>query len=183
MAQALRETFLERAACFASTSSPSTSAFLLAENLALLADSHTAIKPALRSTCCLACGGLLVPGWTSSLEREKTTSGLHSAVYSGKRGRLLSRKHILHTCHSCHRRTVITVKKPTKLKGGSRVAFNKSIADKSPSEGPSFTKSNAKQRARERKSHQGLQALISSKAKLKTAASTPSFDLMDFMKQ
>lgn len=182
MARAIRDGFLDRAACFAVTSSPSTSAFLVAERLDASAASHLAISPAFRTTCCLSCGCLFPPGWTASVTRESRASDLQFRERGGKLSHQAWHKEVIRECRSCHHKTVITVRKPVKLKQRGKVKFIKDAAVTLPSEGPSSAKLTAKQRAKDRKSKEGLQALMSSRSKQKTAASTPSFDLMDFMK-
>lgn len=180
MAQRLRDAFLENAACFMINESPSTSAFVMAERLDTLFASNLAVSPGLKATCCSACGCLFVPGWTATQARESRPSCTEKRIE--KPGRRVSRQNIVHQCRLCHRESIMKTEKPRELKGRNVVTLNVPVAAKSPSEGPVSAKSTAKQRAKDRKSNQGLQALMSSKSKQKTAASTPSFDLMDFMK-
>jgi hypothetical protein len=180
MTQELRDAFLKKAACFALLDSPSTSAFLMAESFDSLAASNLAISPALKATCCSACGCLFVPGWTAIQARQSQQS--YADEFVERSSRQVPRKNVVHQCCLCHRKSVITTKKPGGLQKGKTANSNKPVAARPPPEGSSSVKSTAKQRAKDRKLNQGLQALMSSRSKRETAASTPSFDLMDFMK-
>ena len=166
------------------SSGPSTSAFLMAEKLNSLADSHMVSTPATRATCCLACGSLFVPGWTASQARESFTTSHRADRRGAQLVRQTLQKNVVHECQSCHRRTVISFQKPAKLKKPSYTSFNEPAVAKVPLQRPSPAKSTAKQRAKDRKSKQGLQALLSnSRTKQKTTASkSPPLNLMDFMK-
>ena len=180
MTQELRDAFLKKAACFALSDSPSTSAFLMAESFDSLAASNLAISPALNATSCLACGCLFVAGWTATQVRGSRQRYTDERVE--RPSRQVPRKNVVHQCCLCHRKSVITIEKPGELQKGKTANSNKLTAARPPPEGSSSAKSTAKQRAKDRKLNQGLQALMSSRSKQKTAASTPSFDLMDFMK-
>jgi hypothetical protein len=182
MAQNLRDAFLERAACFSATSSPSTSAHLMAEKLDSLATSHTAAGVMLRATCCLACGRLFVPGWTATTEQKAIPT---SPPVKRRRGHAI--KKITHACHSCHRNTTTVIQQPRIVEGPRGVKSDRLLPAKSAplnalSKEQSPSRSTAKQRAKERKSKQGLQTLLSSRSKQKSGASSSSLDLMDFMK-
>lgn len=179
MAQRLRDTFLEKAACFLTKDTPSTSAFLMAERLDVLSASNLAVSLALKATCCLACGCLLLPGWTATQARENSHSYPEKRI--DKPGRQGSRKNIVRRCRSCHRKSTMAIKKPSEPKGRNVVTSRMADEAKDTTQRPSVAKSTAKQRAKDRKSNQGLQALMSSKDKQKIAASTATFDLMDFM--
>jgi hypothetical protein len=176
MAQNLRDAFLDRAACFTATGSPSTSAHLMAEKLDSLGASHTAAGLKLRATCCLACGRLFVPGWTATTEQKATPP---TTPVRERRGH--ATKKITHTCHSCHRNTTTAIQQPRKVKSDRLLPAKSAPLDTLLKEQiPS--RSTAKQRAKERKSKQGLQTLLSSRSKQKSGASSSSLDLMDFMK-
>ena len=179
MAQAPRDIFLERAACFAVTNSPSTSTYLMAEKLDSLRTSHAPVSPVLRATCCLACGCLYIPGWTASKHREERRAQSSFAERGRKDKHYTTRKHIIHTCQLCHRKTTIAVQKPTRTK--EALALTRSALAETRAEDKA-QKSTAKQRAKSRQSKQGLQALMSSRAKQKAVATSSSLDLMDFMK-
>ena len=184
MARALREEFLERAACSMVSSSPSTSAFVMAEKLNTLADSRMVSTPATRAICCFACGSLFVPGWTASQARESFTTSYRTVKRGAEPVRQAVHKSVVHECQTCHRKTVISFQKPAKLKRPSSTNTNEPVPAKIPPQGSSSAKSTAKQRAKDRKSKQGLQALLlNSRSKQNTTASIPpSLDLMDFMK-
>jgi hypothetical protein len=182
MAQNLRDAFLERAACFSATSSPSTSAHLIAEKLDSLATSHTAAGLMLRATCCLACGRLFVPGWTATTKQNATPP---STPVRERRGH--ATKKITHACHSCHRNTTTVIQQLRKVEGPRKVKCDRLLPAKfAPLDTllkeQSSSRSTAKQRAKERKSMQGLQTLVSNRSKQKSGASSSSLDLMDFMK-
>jgi hypothetical protein len=180
MAQRLRDTFLEKAACFMIKDSASTSAFVMAERLDALSTSNLTISPVLKALCCLACGCLLVPGWTATQLRENWQSSAEKRIK--KPSRQVSRKHIVRRCRSCRRKSTMAVERPRAPKERNVVTSHVAVPAKDIAQGPGVAKSTAKQRAKDRKSNQGLQALIGSKDQQKIAASTPSFDLMDFMK-
>jgi hypothetical protein len=182
MAKNLRDAFLERASCFTATSSPSTSAHLMAEKLDSLATSHTTAGIMLKATCCLACGRLFIPGWTATTEQKATPSRTPVRERCGH-----VTKKITHACPSCHRKTTTVIQQPRKLEGPRKEKSDRLLPAKSAPpdtllKEQSPSRSTAKQRAKERKSKQSLQALLSSRSKRKSGASSSSLDLMDFMK-
>ena len=180
MAQAQRDMFLERAACFTAMSNHSTSAFLTSERLDSLAASNTAVSPMLKAICCLACGSPVILGRTSSTDREESTGKTAIARRGRKVNPLKARKTLVRTCELCHRKTTVAIPRLTKARESIRLAPTGSALVKTLSEEKSASKPTARQRAKDRKSKQALQVLIDSKSTQKAPKS--SLDLMDFMK-
>lgn len=193
--------YLKSASEYLAFSSPSTSAYLGSERVALMLDPRKDRKnvlrdrKALRDQLCTACGTLTIIGWTAALKRGKEDlkrSKLKVQKLSGRKTTKHSR--IIHVCGSCHSEMVTIMPTSTKLAHAlpTRKPLVTTTASKAqtPVEVPvqqpeslsvASEKMSSKQRAKARKEKSGLQALLA-KSKQSATASSSTFNLMDFMK-
>jgi hypothetical protein len=181
-AQEMRIRYLQSSARMLFLSSASTSQHLSAQCLEL---AHSRSTPAWKEAvnACEACGGFLVPGWTTSIKVVTSKAKRNPTAQQkdgGLRRKLLSRR-----CLFCNRVTKETVDQQWKRKdrqAQSPAVSHPPVAE-SPQDEPVAEKSSklsSKKRARARKDREGLQALLNKSAQTKSA---PSLNLMDLMKR
>jgi hypothetical protein len=174
----LQAAFLENSSRYLAISSPSTSAHLMTERIALSMDSERAAAKGLRDNVCNACGTLRVLGWNTTMGRG------HTKLCSNTTQRPMRKRQrrLIQVCQVCHRETVTALNAAK----GNQPTSSPSTTFKHPVEAPATMnkaaeKTSGKQRAKARKEKNGLQALLN-KSKQTSASSTFKLDLMDFMK-
>ena len=176
----LQAAFLENSSRYLAVSSPTTSAHLMTERLALNSNGERASTKALRGNVCNACGTLIILGWNAMMgQRQQTTS---TATQKQIRK---SRRKLIQVCRVCLRETVNALAvipnpvKATQPRSSASMTSNQATeAPRGASKGAE--KASSKQRAKARKEKSGLQALLN-KSKQDSATSS-TLDLMDFMK-
>jgi len=174
----LQAAFLENSSRYLAISSPSTSAHLMTERIALSTDGERAATKDLRDNVCNACGTLVVFGWNAAMGHGHKLHGSTMQRPIRKRQRRL-----IQVCQVCHRETVIAW---NAVKGGQPTS-SPSTTSKHPVEAPATMnkgaeKTSGKQRAKARKEKSGLQALLNKSKQTSASSSTFKLDLMDFMK-
>ena len=174
----LQAAFLENSSRCLAISSPSTSAHLMTERIALSTDSEHAAAKGLRDNVCNACGTLMVLGWNTTIGHghKLCSSTMQRPIQKGRRRWIL-------VCQVCHRETVTAL---NAVKGGQPTS-SPSTTSKHPVEAPATMnkgaeKTSGKQRAKARKEKSGLQALLNKSKQTSASSSTFKLDLMDFMK-
>ena len=177
----LRKAFLENSSQYLAVSSPSTSAHLMTERLALTIDDERTSAKTLRNKACNACGTLMILGWNAITRR----SPQKTSATSRKRARR-DRRDFLQACKVCHRETVAalhveagatkTAQPKRKVSISTTQAFETRLNGSKSAE-----KTSSKQRAKTRRDKGGLQALLN-KSKQQTPASFSTLDWMDLMK-
>ncbi|KAI4156518.1 MAG: hypothetical protein LQ340_000219 [Diploschistes diacapsis] len=188
-----RTRFLSTAARIYATTSPSTSAHLMAERLELCSSLDKKPKPD-PAAACQACGTLLVTGLTSrkytkSRQTSKETTAhdrtaAETSVKARSQGRKLQRgpleKLLIEECLGCRRETVHPL--PTKSRVRNARPYHTSEANMSSTvitESEKQTKRSASFRSRKKRQKGGLLAMA--KAEDDKAKAERSLDLMDFM--
>jgi ribonuclease MRP protein subunit SNM1 len=174
----LQAAFLENSSRYLAISSPSTSAHLMTERIALSTDGERAAAKGLRDNVCNACGTLMILGWNATMGHEHKLCSSTTQKPIRKRQRRL-----IQVCQVCHRETVIAW---NAVKGG-QPTLSHSTTSKHPVEAPATMnkgaeKTSGKQRAKARKEKSGLQALLNKSKQTSASSSTFKLDLMDFMK-
>jgi len=174
----LQAAFLENSSRYLAISSPSTSAHLMTERIALSTDGERAAAKGLRDNVCNACGTLMILGWNATMGHEHKLCSSTTQKPIRKRQRRL-----IQVCQVCHRETVIAW---NAVKGGQPTS-SPSTTSKHPVEAPATMnkgaeKTSGKQRAKARKEKSGLQALLNKSKQTSASSSTFKLDLMDFMK-
>jgi hypothetical protein len=178
----LQVAFLENSSRYLAISSPSTSAHLMTERIALSStDSERVTTKGLRDGVCNACGTLMVSGWNTTMKYgQKPCSNTTQRPIRKRQHRLIQ------VCRVCHRDTVTTLDVKANAVKGSQPTLGPSTTSKHPVEAPATMnevtgKTSSKQRAKARKETSGLQALLN-KSKQASASSSFKLDLMDFVK-
>jgi poly(A) polymerase Pap1 len=184
LSDGLQAAFLENSSRYVAISSPSTSAHLMTERIALSSTTNNerATAKGLRDSVCNACGTLMVLGWNATMKHgQKLRSNTTQRPIRKRQRRLIQ------VCRVCHRDTVTTLNvEVNAVKGGQPTSgpftTSKHSVEASATMSKVAEKTSSKQRAKARKETSGLQALLN-KSK-QTSASSSSFkpDLMDFMK-
>jgi hypothetical protein len=176
----LQVAFLENSSRYLAISSPSTSAHLMTERIALSStDNERATAKGLRDGVCNACGTLMVLGWNTTMKHGQKLCGNTTQRPIRKR-----QHRLIQVCRACHRDTVTTSDvKANAVKGGQPTS-GPSTTSKHSVEAPATMnkgaeKTSSKQRAKARKETSGLQALLN-KSKQASAPSSFELDLMDF---
>lgn len=188
---------LNNAAQLMSTGSPETSAYLMSQVNQLMFDHEIETPESHRRYACGACGSIMIPGWTSSVEKEALqTKSLRQNTRSGAGFSKLQKDHaaekttgitsLLYKCNLCgkntrHRQPNQTIPAYRRGKRATQsiplaAPATLTVAEKS------SASTSSKKRARARKQG-GLQALLA--AKKESGGSTTGFglDLMDLMKK
>ncbi|KIW13693.1 hypothetical protein PV08_08884 [Exophiala spinifera] len=185
--QTLREEFLQASSRMLFLSSPSTSRHLQSQSIELAHSQPPPKTPNMARDACAACGNLFIPGWTTKTTIT-TRTGRRVQKPSPKTA-IVRSKIVSNLCLVCHRTTrevgvfkVDTRKKQSKTPGTAAVASTVSTEKSAPVEPvvEQPAKSSSKKRAKARKDHEGLQALLNKSAQNKPA---PSLSLMDLMKR
>ena len=182
---ALRRVFLENSSRYLAVSSPSTSAHLMAERLALNIDDGRAATKDLYDYICVACGTLMIIGWNAVTRQsqQRTTSKTRKCERRGRHNNFAQ------TCQVCHRETITVLHfEKDATKTATKTARPKSKASIPPTQATEnplnvskgAEKTSSKQRAKTRKEKSGLQALLSKSRQI--AASSSTLSLMDLMK-
>ncbi|KAF2276247.1 uncharacterized protein EI97DRAFT_53385 [Westerdykella ornata] len=184
--------YLREAARILAVSSPAVSAELGATRIRLLEERDADLeatpkeRDALRRELCVACGNLLLPGWSCSVAHESRSRN----PIKKKEGDAMEMKprcesDLVYTCLRCHRRTEkqLPLPPPRRTQIAGRPSRISKPAPMAQSDGADRNKgiktanASSKQRAKARKG--GLQAML---AKSKSQNSTSQgLDLMDFM--
>jgi ribonuclease MRP protein subunit SNM1 len=176
----LQRSFLEKSSRYLAGFSPSTSAHLMTERLALMSENERTSTKLLRHNVCSACGTLIALGWTATTarrqQRPRSTTQQHGARKERK---------VTHVCLVCHRETVTVLPMvPPAVKtaqANSIEPMSSKLELRTPSRiSETADKTSSKRRARTRKEKSGLQALLN-KSK-QTPASSSTLDLMDFQR-
>ena len=188
--------FLNASAHLYSATAPATAAqLMLQRHIEIASDTKFKGNDASGSSC-VACGTILIPGWTSQIERFDKRSPKKAAFKPGSRNprggqpSAKSGKYIRVKCLACHRYD------DTPLQG-TNTSFRRemekttrqamSLSDARPLEPDSSpleksTKS-SKRRDRARKNKSGLQALLEKSRAPATRSSGFGLDLLDLMKE
>lgn len=181
---ALRASYLQNAAHLLAVSSPTASALLGSARNQLIDDMKTEATTkeleALRRDTCHACGNVMVPGWSCTIQ-GKSRRKQKGMKQDAKTNDLATK--IIINCSRCQRQTENPLPgQPRKhLRRSKSVAFSEpaataSIASKDAGSGaPKTANASSKQRQKARKG--GLQAMLE---KNKTQSSNQGLDLMDF---
>jgi hypothetical protein len=178
----LQAAFLESSSRYMAISSPSTSAHLMTERIALRTDSEHAAAKDLRDNVCNACGTLMVLGWNATMGHgQKPCSNTTQRPIRKRQRRLIQ------VCRVCHRQTVTALGVKVNAVKGGQPTSSPSTTSKHPVEAPATLnkaaeKTSGKQRAKARKEKSGLQALLNKSKQTSASSSTFKLDLMDFMK-
>ena len=177
----LRRSFLESSSQYLAVSSPSTSAHLMTERLALTIDDERTATKVLRNKACNACGTLVILGWNAITTRspQKISATTRKRARRGRRA-------LVQACKVCHRETItalhIEAGAANAAQPKRKVSISATQAIETPLNGnKKAEKTSSKQRAKTRRDKSGLQALLT-KSKQQTPASFATLDLMDFMK-
>lgn len=187
--------YLKDSAQMMSSTSPATSAYLMSQVNQLMFDHEIEPSELHRRYACGACGSIMVPGWTSSLEKEviqtKPRRRKSKAVYlrpeKDKAENNTGITSMLYRCNLCGKNTrhrqpnhsIPAYRRGKKLAQSVQLASPVATAEKQ-SSGSANT--NSKKRARARKQG-GLQALLAAKKENGTSNTGFGLDLMDLMKK
>jgi hypothetical protein len=179
----LQAAFLENSSRYLAISSPSTSAHLMTERIALSAtDNERAAAKGLPDNVCNACGTLMILGWNTSMGHgQKPCSNTTQRPIRKRQRRLIQ------VCRVCHRDTVTTLGVKVNAVKGGQPTSGPSTTSKHSVEAPATMnkgaeKTSSKQRAKARKETSGLQALLNKSKQTSASSSSFKLDLMDFMK-
>lgn len=175
------------------TSSP-TSAYLLSQMNQLMFDNDIESSESHRRYACGSCGCIMIPGWTSSLEKDTIKGVSRRSKTKSKSGHARPRSSedhkrtsaLVYKCNLCAKDTrhrLPTYEIPAFRKGHKKLAQSVSLptTTTSTSAAASPANTNSKKRARARKQG-GLQALLAAK-KENGASGGYGLDLMNFMKK
>jgi hypothetical protein len=181
----LQVAFLENSSRYLAISSPSTSAHLMTERIALSSsttDNERATVKGLRDGVCNACGTLMVLGWNATVKQGRKLCSNTTQRPIRKRQRKL-----IQVCRICHRDTVTTLDVEVNAVKGSQPTSGPSTTSKHSEEAPATMnkaaeKTSSKQRAKARKETSGLQALLNKSKQTSASSSSFKLDLMDFLK-
>jgi ribonuclease MRP protein subunit SNM1 len=179
----LQVAFLENSSRYLAISSPSTSAHLMTERIALSTGNERATVKGPRDNVCNACGTLMILGWNTTMRHEQKPCKSTTQIPIRKRQRRL-----IQVCQVCHRETATTLSvKVNAVKGGRPTPSSSSTTNKHSAEAPATVdkraeKTSGKQRAKTRKEKGGLQALLNKSKQASASSSSLKLDLMDFMK-
>jgi hypothetical protein len=181
----LQAAFLENSSRYLAISSPSTSAHLMTERIALSSttDNEHATVKGLRDGVCNACGTLTVLGWNTTIKHGQKLRSNTTQKPMRKRQR-----RVIQVCRVCHRDTITTLDVKVNAVKGSQPTSGPSTTSKHSVEAPASTmnkvaeKTSRKQRAKAKKDTSGLQALLNKSKQTSASSSSFKLDLMDFMK-
>jgi RNAse P Rpr2/Rpp21/SNM1 subunit domain len=173
----LQVVFLESSSQYLAASTPSTSAHLMTERLALLSEDEQKQKDILRHNVCSACGTATTLGWTATTARQTRST---RRQVGGRKERI-----IVCVCLVCHRESVTTLPVAPKAVKTAQAKSMEPMSSRmevrtSPTISEKIENASNKRRAKTRKEKSGLQALLNKSKQITTASST--LDLMDFMK-
>lgn len=182
--------FLEASAQFYSSTSPSTSAYIMRKCLEEAAEIDENVLKRLSKLTCAGCATLMIAGWSSrtaakQVAPRETPVGSHAK--NRRRGALNGgQKHLRTQCLTCHRYTKASPrmsKTETSIresvvnrvhKGSTGTAMGSAL--------PSNTAASRSQRKKARKQG-GLRALLEESKQTRTTAVVFGLNLMDIMEQ
>lgn len=188
--------FLHASGHLYSATAPATSAQLMLQRHIEIAGNTRPKSNDATSSSCKACGTVLVPGWTSQIDRvDKRASTMAdpkpgSKKHTRRKLSIMSNKYVRVKCLACHRFEDTPLQK-SKTSSNSETAKAASQVTSSSDPDPNLdpesrmldkpTKA-SKRRERARKHKSGLQAMLE-KSKAPAAPSGFGLDLLDLMKQ
>ena len=188
--------FLHASGHLYSATAPATSAQLMLQRHIEIAGNARSKSNDATSSSCNACGTVLIPGWTSQInridKRASTMADLEPGFKRHTRGKLslTTNKYVRVKCLACHRFEDTPLQK-FKTSNNSETAKATSQVTSSSDPDPNLdpesrlldkpTKA-SKRRERARKHKSGLQAMLE-KSKAPAAPSGFGLDLLDLMKQ
>ena len=182
--QQLRAAFLDSASRLLFLADPSTSSYFGAERVDVFSVNGQAIPQHISDALCAGCGTLSVRGWTGSFNKPGSGCRKDSSDRATKKlGALSTERSRSRICSMCHRVTKLKHHISPDLSGLPRATTIRNLNSSSGKEPEISTKTavkiNSKQRAKARKSKEGLKALLG-ESKHKPDSSS-ALDLMDFM--